>query len=243
MKKSISKILKPGIICALLSSNLIFTAPAWALWVEIQAALAKGDMQTVIKEASPAAHSGDVNAQVLLGKIYASEESNTYDYKKSIFWYEKAANSGDKTAQYHMGEIMEGGQGVKADLKTAIAWYQKSSAQGYAPAQFRLGLIYYNGEGVTVDYKMAYELFKDSSEANEGKAQQYLALMLGRGEGTAKDLGEAYKWATIYDWKMPDESMSIKAQLAKEMRASQIKESVVRAEAWLAAYKSKNAKQ
>ena len=118
-----------------------------------------------ISEVQKAAEQGDVDAQSLLGAMYALGKGVAQDDKQAVAWTRKAAEQGDALAQCLLGLMYEDGNGVAQDDKQAAAWYRKAAEQGDALAQRLLGIIYGSGVGVVQDNKLAY-VWSSVSAAN-----------------------------------------------------------------------------
>jgi S1-C subfamily serine protease len=104
------------------------------------------------------AQSGDSNAQVALGNVFAE---GLYGLAKNadeaVRWYKQAALAGNSVGQYMLGSSYELGQGVPSNLAQAVHWYRKSANQGYVSAQAALGSLYLKGSGVEKDQIEAYK--------------------------------------------------------------------------------------
>ena len=52
------------------------------------------------------------------------------DFKKAIYWYEKAANQGDLDAMNYLGLMYKKGYGVNQNYTKASEWYKKACQKG-----------------------------------------------------------------------------------------------------------------
>ncbi len=77
-----------------------------------------------------AAEQGNVDAQSLLGAMYANGEGVAQDYKQAVAWTRKAAEQGNVDAQRLLGAMYFNGSGVAQDDKQAVAWFRKAAEQG-----------------------------------------------------------------------------------------------------------------
>ncbi len=136
--------------------TLGLTAPAWAGWDEAEAAYARGDYATAIREWRLFAKQGYAKAQNNLGFMYRSGKGVPQGYAEAMNWYRKAARQGYATAQNNLGFIYRNGEGVPKDYAEAVRWYRKAAEQGNAGAQNNLGTMYRNGLGVPQDYVQAH---------------------------------------------------------------------------------------
>ncbi|NLC24288.1 MAG: sel1 repeat family protein [Oxalobacter sp.] len=70
------------------------------------------DLPEMIKKAA----SGKPEDQFILGVVYAAGIEGKPDYKKALYWYEKAASQGEETACYMAYVLYVEGMGTKCDL-------------------------------------------------------------------------------------------------------------------------------
>lgn len=77
------------------------------------------------------AKSGNLEAQNMLGYIYFYGKRVSKDYKKALFWYEKASLQEDSLAQFYVGQIYLLALGVKKDIEKAKIMFEKSCENGY----------------------------------------------------------------------------------------------------------------
>ncbi len=81
-----------------------------------------------------AAELGDVDAQAMLGVMYARGDGVPEDDTEAVRWYRKAAEQGDARAQAMLGVKYSSGEGVTQDNAEAVRWYRKAAEQGQADA-------------------------------------------------------------------------------------------------------------
>ena len=67
-----------------------------------------------------------------LGDCYCEGKGITQDYKKAIYWYEKATNLNNSDAMNSLGTCYYTGKGVQQDYKKAFEWFEKAAIQGNA---------------------------------------------------------------------------------------------------------------
>jgi|GEM_PF-2219561 len=101
------------------------------------------------------AEQGDVDAQFMMGQIYAMGDIVKADMPAAFSWFTKAARQGHTEAQFRVAEMYLYGQGVERDLSNAEKWASESAKEGYADAEYLLGLLYAEGKGVPEDWKKA----------------------------------------------------------------------------------------
>lgn len=90
----------------------------------------KGDYTVTLRELTPLAEQGHVEAQLFLAEMYFSGESIARDYAKSARWYHMAAEQGDALAQSLLGTMYYGGLGVRQDYVIAHMWSNIAHANG-----------------------------------------------------------------------------------------------------------------
>lgn len=174
-----------------------------------------------IEELTREAESGDVEAQLALGKAYYLGEIVQKDFpkarlwlktpvernlpeahyyfarlchdnpKEALQWYMKAADTGFAPAQCSVGECYEYGIGTEVDYAQSLAWYKKSADQGYNYGQYRLGKMHFDGCGTTKDLNLAIKLFTKAADTGCAEAQNKLAICYETGNGVTRDFGIA----------------------------------------------------
>ena len=148
------------------------------------------------------AESGDMQAQVEVGIMFANGSGTGTDKRKAVSWYEKSAAQGHTGAQFNLGECYLVGAGVLQDYAEAAKWYQKSADAGEALAQFKLANLYFNGQGVAKDHVQALKLYRKAAVIGHQKdAENKLSSIYQHqdshykyGELSPKDDKEAFEW-------------------------------------------------
>lgn len=133
------------------------------------AAYKAGDYQTALAEWRPLAEAGDVNAQTMLGLVYAEGKGVPQDDTEAVAWFRRAAEQGYGPAQNNLGFMYAKGHGVAQDDAVAVAWYRRAAEQGHAGAQFGLGLMYNDGRGVPQD-NVAAQMWLNLAASKVGPA-------------------------------------------------------------------------
>ncbi len=140
------------------------------------------------------ADSGDADAQLNLGLMYANGKGVPKDVAKAVEWYQKAAAQGNAKAQFNLGVAYANGAGVPKDVAKAMEWYQKAAARGHARAQRILWLMYRSGIGVPKDDAKAVEWLQKEAAQGGANAQAVLGTVYRTGEGVPKDYAKAVEW-------------------------------------------------
>lgn len=152
----------------------------------------KKGMDNYVDYYSYIAEKGDVEAQLLLAKLfYLGTSSIDRDFKKSFSYFKKIAKlywkkNGDpydekygpgaaETARY-LGLMYFRGEGVPQNFRIAKIWFQRGINIGDAACQNNMGMIYLKGYGDTnIDIQKAAELFKAASDQGLSAAKVNLA--------------------------------------------------------------------
>ena len=103
----------------------------------------------------PRAARGDVDAQAMLGQMYAKGQGVPANLGNASSWLRKAADQGSKDAEYMLGVFATGGVAGSRDPVAAAGWFRKAGHQRYAAAAFNLALMYARGDGVERSSGMA----------------------------------------------------------------------------------------
>ena len=115
----------PLVLMALVSS------PSWgADFDKGLAAAQSGDFETALREWTPLAKQGHVQAQYNLALMYDNGEGVPQDYKTAVKWYTLAAEKGDADAQYNLGMMYVNGNGVIQDNAYAHMWWNIAASNG-----------------------------------------------------------------------------------------------------------------
>lgn len=83
-----------------------------------------------------AANQGDVTAQDAVGVLYYTGVGVARDYRKAVYWFERAALAGDGSAQRHLGSMFRQGLGTNKDDFRAFGWYAAARSAGHPQALF-----------------------------------------------------------------------------------------------------------
>ena len=187
------------LICLLVGCCLAigFVSVAQADFADAEAAFARGDYDTALKEFKSIAEQGDALAQNKLAGMYYSGYGVPHDYKEAEKRYRKAAEQGYANAQLNLGFMYQQGQGVPQDYEEAVKWYRKAAEQGGAYGQLNLGMLYRDGQGVPQDYVLAYMWF--NLAAAQGNAFAISDRDTAAEEMTSDQIAEAQRLAR--EWK------------------------------------------
>lgn len=139
------------------------------------------------------AQAGNVDAQDLVGLMFAHGAGTKQSWPEALVWLKKAAGQGSANASYRLGVIAQYGLADAIDLKAAQVHYRKSSEMGQAFASTNLGVMYLNGLGVDADPKFAFDYFKLAAQQGDAVAYGNLGVMYLQGLGVEKNATEAIR--------------------------------------------------
>ncbi len=154
----------------------------------------QGQYGTAYQLARSLAEQGDVEAQVLLGRMFAWGRGVPRNQDEAVKWFRKAAEQGHGLAQSILGLRYAYGRGVPQDDSQAIEWFRRGTKRGNAVAQHNLGVMYENGKGIAKDDKQAAYWYRLAAEQGVPHAQSNLGRMYSEGRGVNQDDLEAVKW-------------------------------------------------
>lgn len=112
-----------------------------------------------------AAESGDIDAQLELGKRLEFGLGTSKDKGKAIYWYKKSASKGSYMAQYNLAVLYE----KSKELDLARQWFQLASMNGHTASQSNLAYYYEKGLGVKQDFESSYKWYVVAGREGEMK--------------------------------------------------------------------------
>jgi len=147
------------------------------------------------------AEQGNAECQYMLGLQYIANLIVEKDYRKAVYWLEKADKQGHAEAherlgstQYDLGNSYYYGWYNLAEDKTEAAkWYEKSALNGYAEGQREIGHCYLHGVGVSANPEKAIYWLKKAVEQNDPEAKTIMALMYLHGNHLPEDDKKAFQ--------------------------------------------------
>lgn len=146
------------------------------------------------KLCQPLAESGNKDAQLAMGVLYAGGYTVNLDYPTAIKWLTLSANQGQATAAYDLGNLYVNGT-VGINYTLALKWYLLAipgSKLGYV--ENTIALFYLQGMGTSQDYTLARKYFLDAANKNYTPAMTYLGLMYQNGWGVVQSYADALNW-------------------------------------------------
>ncbi len=137
------------------------------------------------------AESGNIDAQLLLGKLYWEGNRVKQDYGKAFLWFYKAAIKSNPKAEYHVSKCYNNPWCVDPDIDKSKEWLMKSANHGYGIAQYEyaLSLFFENDKNDT----KVVELLNSAINQNVPSSFHLLSLCYALGRGVKKDTNKAYQ--------------------------------------------------
>ncbi|KAI7823806.1 hypothetical protein BC939DRAFT_450871 [Gamsiella multidivaricata] len=159
-----------------------------------------------------AAHAGEPQASVALGRMYLSGELPR-DTAMARKYFEIATKSDESSPEAHflLGS-MEMDQ-EKPNFKGAFQHFQKAASKGLPEAQYNVGLAYFRGVGVPKNDALAIEYWKMSGQQGFGLAQLSLGAYYFQNEEPPKEPEEeravgSTKTAFRHEWDLSKRDLS-----------------------------------
>ncbi|KLN61689.1 hypothetical protein WH96_04985 [Kiloniella spongiae] len=171
------------------------------------------DYEFAISTGLPLAEAGDLEAQILISKIYAKKSPP--DHEEAFKWASRAAETGDAAAQTLLASHYLAAKGVTRDFEKAYELHKSAVAQKNPRAHVGLAMHYHHGLGVSQDLKKAAEYYEKAGELGETGAYTSLAEMYQNGDLGARDLVRAQHYYALAA-KAGDEEAQVKLE---ELRA------------------------
>jgi len=141
-------------------------------------------LEEVLKMAVDSSHSGNPDAEYLIGWMLETHECLDLEYielvnqvtrmfecnwlsdrrlKLATQWYQLACEHGSIPAAAELGYMYQEGLGAPVNYALAAKWYQKAVTAGDGQAQIDLGRMYQNGLGMNTDPAKAMTLYEEAA--------------------------------------------------------------------------------
>ncbi|MCY4400933.1 MAG: ankyrin repeat domain-containing protein [Gemmatimonadetes bacterium] len=169
-----------------------------------------------------AAKRGDVDTQVLLGRMYHLGEGVAENQAEAVRWFRAAAEQGNAAGQDLLGYMYAIGMGVPENDAEAVRWYRAAAEQGNADAQASLGVMYAGGKGVPENDAEAVRLIRASAEQGNARGQFNLGYMYANGIGVPENYVAAYAWYNLAAAQGIEEAEDAKDRLSPRMTSEQV---------------------
>jgi TPR repeat protein len=167
------------------AASLLVSVTAQAGLPEGEAAFARRDWRTAMRELQPLAEQGNARAQYLMGGIALQGASpGQTDEAGAVRWYRRAAEQGLAEAQRDLAFLLLNDKPPKT--AEAIVYYRQAAERGDAEAAYQLGVLYDRGQGVRPDTVQRNAWWQKAADLNYAPALLALAEMARAGDGMAK---------------------------------------------------------
>ncbi len=165
--------------------------------------------------ASLAAEQGMVEAQVLLGWLYARDggAEAPRDTQQACAWYQRAIDQNSVKGMVGLANLIAGGDVPDHGPEEAFALYQQAARLNDPTAQYYAGLYLLKGIGTPVDTAVALEWLFKAAEAGIVAACRSLGIIHRQGHDTAKNFGVAETWLRRGAAKGDSECMALLADM------------------------------
>ena len=154
----------------------------------------EADFETAIRWALPAAEAGDLDAQIMLGFMYAVGPEHLRDEAKAELWYGKAANAGAPQAHLGLGVITLHKADTDAATFAAVDHIRKAAAADLGVGHYYLAVIYERAIGVHTDLALAAKHYGLAAQAGIRNAQAKYGFMMFEGIGIKANKVEGESW-------------------------------------------------
>jgi uncharacterized protein len=138
----------------------------------------RGDIDGAIRVLKPAAATGDSDAQVNLGYLYARGQGVAQNQQEAMRLYLLSAKQGNAEGMNAVGFKYRYGTGVQIDLPRAVHWFCRAAVSGDPRGLNNLGIMYYQGQGVERDVEEARSLWRQSADRGNPNAMFNLGQSL-----------------------------------------------------------------
>jgi TPR repeat protein len=134
-------------------------------------------LQPLVAGLEKAAQAGNVDAQFLLGDMFASKDTNIFQGRQAeaVSYYEKALSGGRTGAAIRLGDLYSNDRVVAADPVKAFQYYSQAASTGKsAYAERRVATAYLRGNGVAADPEKAVAMLVKLADAGDLPAARAL---------------------------------------------------------------------
>lgn len=199
-EKAVRHLLVLSLLAALMACLWGDPQTAWAkasdqeLLARATRAYNLGKYRDVHKIVQPLAEEGNVQAQILMGRLYENGLGVDQDPAAAVDWYGRAAEAGNAEGMVLLAYCYQLGFGVMKDGAQAFLWTQKAADLGSPEAQFNLAMMFGRGTLVDKNPKLAFAWAEKSAQVGYAEAQRYVGACYEHGAGVKKDLEKARYW-------------------------------------------------
>lgn len=153
----------------------------------------KQDLEGGLSALDSIAGTGDANALLLLGNLYAASGSSVVppDLPKAFGYYRRSADAGNPVAALRAGEMMARGQGTARDTEAGRQMVRRLADAGNPDALIMLGNLYRDPQSLNVDKDRAIAAYEKAASLGQTAALLRLGDFYSDGATVAVDLPKA----------------------------------------------------
>lgn len=146
-----------------------------------------------LQELKVSADAGEVQSQLLLGRVHETGEGVPVDIEESLYWYVTAAGKGSAEAAYAAARLLRPeGSARQAQMMNLL---RQAVRAEHAPSMIMLGdLIMENHPDTVLAVNEAVHLYSVAAERGYPEAQFKLADWIGSRTGKSRDMATAVRW-------------------------------------------------
>ena len=161
------------VVCVILLPPTVASAIDFGVIDRNRATINEINSLNEIKKLKAQAKSGDINAQLSLGRDY--HEFRAEEAKAAgLYWYQKAGSLGCARANYEAAMFLS--VDSNKNRQQAIPYFEKAVQQGNAEALIPLGDRYALGEGVKKNPLKALSLYKAAGDSGNDDGTGYFLV-------------------------------------------------------------------
>lgn len=135
---------------------------------------------------------------VLIGQLYRSGESQYYDARQALVYFDKAIALGSDDARCERAWLLANGAGIKKDTVAALAEWRALETKKHPGALYALGYFQYHGTLKGTDLKknpsIAFAYAKRAADGGSWEGAAMTAECYADGVGVERN----YTWAAHY---------------------------------------------
>lgn len=170
--------------------------------------------------AEKAAEQDHMEAQFILGDLYAAGLGTKENPQKALFWKKQAASQGHLNAQLDVAQSYRLGEGTSPSPRMAKFWYRAAAQKGNVLAQMQLGNLYESGHLGEVDFASAIEWYRKAARQGNSLALYKLGRIHANPDYAHADDVDAYLWfklAELADYPFAEDALqSVRASIPPE---------------------------
>ncbi len=140
--------------------------------------LSKEERKQIKKLWKDANENNGAEAQFEIGWRYQIGNGTIKDFKKSLYWCERAASQNDRRCLCELGYKYWVGDFVDKDIEKAVEFFMQAGILGDDKAIFNLATIYSEGLGVEKNESKAIAYYRRAAELGSSAAAGDLGIML-----------------------------------------------------------------